>query len=322
MKADTGRQKGRKKKLRLHTLWAKPHRFSAHVTEEQDWHTEVPNVRLARVFGIVLILHVVAVGGILAFKMIEKSSTVPERVSTAPEAEEAAGAPEAVPAAPKAIDYEQPDVNIIVDDPSRLGMKHYRVRSGDNLLEVAMRLGVSVSEIEELNKLDKGNELYAGQVLLVPNRKISALPAEDIQRLLGEPIPDQIIKAETGAVMEGVVEKVELIVETAQKSVPAAAPVVKPAVPLEGSAANAPILKPLPAEAPAAPVVERPRAEPAVSAAPVIGSTANTKSYVVQPGDTPYGIARRFGVDFNQLMKVNGIADPTLLKVGAELRIP
>ena len=326
MKADTTKKKGAKKKLRIHTLWAKPHRFSAHVTEEQDWQTEVPNVRLARVFGIVLILHVVAVGGILAFKMIEKSSTIPNDSSLGSAAVEEADAPDAVAAAMSPVAAIQPDVNVIVDDPSRLGMKHYRVRSRDNLLEVARRLGVSVSEIEELNKLDSGNELYAGQVLLVPNRKISALPAEDIQKLLGEPIPDQIIKAETGAVMAGVVETVEAVVEKAQASaskVPIAK-VVKPAVPLDGSAANAPVLKPVPAEAPAVPVGSAPRVVESAPApaAPVIGSTSNSKSYVVQPGDTPYGIARRFGVDFKHLMSVNGITDPTIMKVGVELRIP
>jgi LysM repeat protein len=310
------KKKGAGGKLRLHTLWAKPHRFSAHVTEEQDWHTEVPNVRLARVFGIVLILHVVAVGGILAFKMIEKSSDTSEDLSITGEEAAPAAASRNTPPAPevlkdKAIDGD--DVNVIVDDPSRLGMKHYRVRSGDNLLAVARRLGVSVSELEELNKLNKGNELYAGQVLLVPNRKISALPAEDIQRLLGQPIPDTIIKAETEAAMAAVVEQVGAVAEKAGE-------VVMKATPIESDAESAPILKPVLAPAitpapPAAPVAVKP--VPAPSPVP-----SNSKSYVVQPGDTPYGIGRRFNVNPSELMRANGISDPRFLKVGAELRIP
>jgi len=44
--------------------------------------------------------------------------------------------------------------------------------------------------------------------------------------------------------------------------------------------------------------------------------------YVVQPGDTLYGIALKYGVSVSALQEANGITDPTLLQVGQRLVIP
>ncbi len=44
--------------------------------------------------------------------------------------------------------------------------------------------------------------------------------------------------------------------------------------------------------------------------------------YVVQPGDTLFGIALKYGVSVSALQEANGITDPTLLQVGQELVIP
>ncbi len=44
--------------------------------------------------------------------------------------------------------------------------------------------------------------------------------------------------------------------------------------------------------------------------------------YVVQPGDTLFSIARRFGVDMQELARLNGITDPSTIYVGQTLRIP
>jgi lipoprotein NlpD len=48
----------------------------------------------------------------------------------------------------------------------------------------------------------------------------------------------------------------------------------------------------------------------------------NPETYVVQPNDTLYGIAIRFGVDLNQLIELNGLSDPNDIQVGQELKIP
>jgi nucleoid-associated protein YgaU len=44
--------------------------------------------------------------------------------------------------------------------------------------------------------------------------------------------------------------------------------------------------------------------------------------YIVQEGDTLYGIALRYGVTVEQLVEANNIPDPNNLSVGQELFIP
>jgi LysM repeat protein len=62
---------------------------------------------------------------------------------------------------------------------------------------------------------------------------------------------------------------------------------------------------------------------PAVPRATVVaGAPASTGGYVVQPGDSVWRIANRFGVPQEELMEVNGISDPTKMRAGMTLRIP
>ena len=49
---------------------------------------------------------------------------------------------------------------------------------------------------------------------------------------------------------------------------------------------------------------------------------AQEKVHVVVSGDTIYSIARSLGVERDELMRVNGITDPTRLRVGQRLVIP
>ena len=44
--------------------------------------------------------------------------------------------------------------------------------------------------------------------------------------------------------------------------------------------------------------------------------------YVVQPGDTLYDLARRFGTTVDAIVAANDIQDPNLIYVGQMLRIP
>jgi LysM repeat protein len=52
------------------------------------------------------------------------------------------------------------------------------------------------------------------------------------------------------------------------------------------------------------------------------GGTTGTGAYVVQPGDTLYSIAKRFGTTVETLAALNGLAPPYTIKVGQSLVIP
>jgi LysM repeat protein len=64
-----------------------------------------------------------------------------------------------------------------------------------------------------------------------------------------------------------------------------------------------------------------PSPAPAPAPAPAPG-TGTGGTYTVVAGDTMYGIARRFGVDFEVLVGVNNISNPSLIRVGQVLTIP
>ena len=44
--------------------------------------------------------------------------------------------------------------------------------------------------------------------------------------------------------------------------------------------------------------------------------------YVIQKGDTLYALAKKFGVKFSDILKLNGLSEKTPLKIGQILKIP
>jgi LysM repeat protein len=52
------------------------------------------------------------------------------------------------------------------------------------------------------------------------------------------------------------------------------------------------------------------------------GSGETVKTYVVQKGDSPAGIAKKFKVSYADLLRTNNIEDPKKLQIGQKLLIP
>ncbi|MDR2618481.1 MAG: M23 family metallopeptidase [Treponema sp.] len=59
-----------------------------------------------------------------------------------------------------------------------------------------------------------------------------------------------------------------------------------------------------------------------LTAASLTAVLAEETVHIVQKGETVYSIARSFGVDRDELMRINGISDPTKLRTGQRLAIP
>ncbi len=77
----------------------------------------------------------------------------------------------------------------------------------------------------------------------------------------------------------------------------------------------------------AAPVADR---SPSGKASAVTKSEFNTpqrekdwrpRTYIVQKGDTLFSIAFNYGFDYRELAEMNGIADPSVIKIGQEIRL-
>ncbi|MCB1097322.1 MAG: LysM peptidoglycan-binding domain-containing protein [Verrucomicrobiales bacterium] len=61
---------------------------------------------------------------------------------------------------------------------------------------------------------------------------------------------------------------------------------------------------------------------PPVSQAIAPVESPSDQVYVIQKGDTIYGVARRFGASPEQLLRYNAIADPESITIGTQVRIP
>ncbi len=159
-------------------------KLSANVTEEQDWYLDTPDVRLTRIFTVVLLLHVVAIGGILGLKMVDKASaTSGVKISTARQefasaVQEAKELAVAVPApAPVEVPARHAPAEPLRFDPTKA---QYKVLAGDTLPEIAADLGVTPEALRKKNAIISDNELYPGRVLDIPGKDEPAVVASPV----------------------------------------------------------------------------------------------------------------------------------------------
>ena len=143
-----------------------------------------PNMKLSRALLIVLLLHVVAVSGIIAFNAIktrERTFVPPTSTETENKPADTAqttnhvGTDNArVAAAQKENDRQHdskpshPPAKVEqAKTPSSSG-KTYAVKKGDNPVGIAKKLKVSYNDLIALNHIDDPRKLQIGQKLLVP----------------------------------------------------------------------------------------------------------------------------------------------------------
>lgn len=72
---------------------------------------------------------------------------------------------------------------------------------------------------------------------------------------------------------------------------------------------------------PPVPVVDRAKTDLAVPAKPIESNNLDNQVYIVQKGDTLYGIALNHGIDFKKLVEWNDIADPRSIKSGQRINL-
>lgn len=134
--------------------------------ENQEWYLDSPDARLTRIFSVVLVLHLIAVGGIVTFKVVEKGSVpgglvlnqVVEKLEESPVYEtELAGE---MPKDP--IDVEVPPI------PGESTPERYRVGEGDTLSEIASKLDVSEMALRVANRISSPDDITPGTWLDVP----------------------------------------------------------------------------------------------------------------------------------------------------------
>jgi LysM repeat protein len=124
-------------------------------------YLEEPNVKLSSAFFVMLVLHVVAVGGIYAFNAIKAHQPLPfEDADTSRPQQPAETVADTQMTASPAAD-EKPA-------PTPAATRTYRVRSGDTIARIASANGVSAEEIIDMNGLRAAGGIHVGQELTLP----------------------------------------------------------------------------------------------------------------------------------------------------------
>jgi LysM repeat protein len=186
----------RRKKLRASTA-----RRSLAVPTEMDYEEmSEPNMKLSRALLIVLVLHVVAVAGIIAFNAIKthQGALPPPPLAKNATAKTEQILPERVPAqtekqsVPMArVEEKSKRANVAKEDqkPERTkptskssvpdAGKTYVVAKGDNPVTIARKFKVSYDSLLELNHIDDPRKLKVGQKLLIPSKTAKPKKSEE-----------------------------------------------------------------------------------------------------------------------------------------------
>ena len=274
--------------------------------EEYEGESE-PNMKFSHALIVVLLLHVLAVGGVFAFNALKGRHLAPDRSQPAAQAV-AAPEPAAVPAN-KAAAPAHETARTLLAAPAKAPSKAlpetaaatHTVVAGDTLTRIAAGNKTTVEAIEQANGLGSGSALRIGQTLKIPAKTgASKAPAKQ------EAPAAKTADAKTAAATKTSETKPATAAKTAE---------AKPAA----SAVKNPEVKP----APAAKTKETTAAaKPADSEPAKADAPASDKSYTVAKGDNPYAIAKKLKVKYNDLIKANDIKDPTKLQIGQKLIIP
>ncbi|QQL44699.1 LysM peptidoglycan-binding domain-containing protein [Sulfuriroseicoccus oceanibius] len=159
--------------LKLEAKTKKTHRLSATATEEHDWGSDVPSIKLSTAFFVILALHVALVTGVMVFKryggavegegavVVDAKEQVQSGSSSASSG--AASQVETVPApAPRSVDHIP-----------------HSVRPYETLDSIAQEYSVSVAAIRELNGIGIDQPLQRGAQLMIPRREIRAVSPKE-----------------------------------------------------------------------------------------------------------------------------------------------
>ena len=156
--------------------------------DEMDYEEmSEPNMKLSRALLIVLVLHVVAVAGIIAFNTIKSRQAAVPPVST-PKPVAHTSAPKATaPAATTPAPALKPRDEMVTtkplakeerkaipvkpaaeNNPKAESKKSYVVAKGDTPLSIAKKFKVPFDDLLALNKIDDPTKLKIGQKLVIP----------------------------------------------------------------------------------------------------------------------------------------------------------
>ena len=185
----------------------------------------------------------------------------------------------------------------------------YHVQDGDTLLSVAQKFGVDAQTVRQLNYLLDDN-IFVGQILQMPYRE--GITAE------GAPTP-------TPEPYRYVVEEGDSLGTIAQQFGVSAVSIMENNNMQDPNNVFVGQVLLIPNYAPPAITTStngETTASETTDSADSAQTTGQAVSHVVQPGETLYGIAQKYGVDANAIAEANNVTNRNQLRVGQKLDIP
>jgi len=173
------------------------------------------------------------------------------------------------------------------------------VQKGDTLSAIAKREGISLSELLSSNGLTRNSTIYVGQTLFVPEMPEAngVLQSEMEHSGITVTVKSGDTLSAIAARHKTSVRDLKLVNGLGNDTIFVGQELLLP-------------------ESATAPSQNRVQRQPQASFA------AGMSTYVVEAGDTPSAIARKFGISSRELMTANNISDPRKLYIGRKLVIP
>lgn len=183
------------------------------------------------------------------------------------------------------------------ESPAPAGPYEYEVQSGDTLLSIAIQFGVSANDIVAANTLSNPNDVFVGQILIIPNYQPAVTPT---------PLPpapyEYVIQA--GDTLSAIAQRFNISVDALM----AANTLRDPNNLIQGQVLFIPGYEGAAPTTDTETVSERADAESA--------------THTVKAGETLFAIAQRYGVTPAEIIAANEITDPDRLQTGQQLVIP
>jgi len=161
----------------------------------------------------------------------------------------------------------------------------YKVVSGDTLSEIAQRFGTTYQELARINGISNPDKIQVGQVLKLPNSSSACNRTYVV--VSGDTLGKIAKKFGT------TYQEIALINGIPNPDIIQVGQVLK----IPGSSSN-------------------------TSSSSSQNSTLSYTTYEIVNGDTLSGIAKRCGTTYQELARINGIADPNKIQVGQAIKVP
>lgn len=287
-------------------------------------------MKVSKVVLIVVALHVLVIGGIFIFEGCTRTQTKEpafaidesapglgtDITSPLPDLQQPplppVAANELVPASPFAATALTPSAPLA---PAQPAVRTYTVKKGDSLWKIAQTEKISVGELAQANNLTKNSVLQIGQQLQIPAAQTETMPATASVFPTTADAAAPAVSMDTGA--SYTVKSGDSLWKLARQNNTTIA-AIKQANNLTSDSLK--IGQKLQIPAGTAGTTSASTTRDVWQPGTVMENGQTT--HIVDIGETPGGIAKKYGIRTDDLMRVNNITNPRQLLVGQKLIIP